>query len=838
MAQKHEWMFYELMWRAQAQEADYPLPWWVQMYFRHWLDSYDGGLFDSKEAAFASNANYRYWNMVGVKNHHQECLVGQAGEVEPVYDNYAVSFFLFDAADKRLYFPQRVSDGELRQQLSKGYRPFVETTWHSALGVTLEQRVLSVVLPNKKDIALNRLHLTRGTSLSASSEPYLGVAVLPWGPTGFQRRDRAGRNLWQRRLTRLHRITPTRLQINDIHAGPLFIQAPTAFGIYGNGDAWNDPEHYLRHGPFQALRAGGLQGLNGWELATDYIAGMCTGVFMFPLADASYKLDIILPVDDFASEDDIAAISATAPNVLDVLDMLETKSAAFWDTKLTTEGMQPALPAPVSHLVDLYRACRANLLILSDDGEIHPGPTIYDSFWIRDSSIEGVAAALAGDTNMARRQFGMKYPNKFNTGSGWIGPVREYGLFAGEHEKEAWEWDANGQALWAIGRFDRVVRDGFGAGMFYPYVLEGARWLRDNRDQYGLLHRGWSAEHIGGRDTPHYWDDMWAMAGLWEAARVAERYGHPETSEIWSIYDQLRHATQASMHWVLDQQRSRGFWEMFIPTGPADVGQLDSTMIGTVAYFHPCRLYMGTKLGSHIDWAARMTLDTIWSHFIDGGFEHESAWRAYGPYLTLQLAHCFLLLGEVQRMDQLLLWSVGNAGYARVSRAPTAPTQTWDVTQGAWNEQHCYPIAKDFADGSIRDWWYMGDIPHGWACAELILLLRDILCFEADEDGVDPHIYVAAGVMPHWMPVGSVCAVAHAPTVFGQPFSYELSHPSSGTVILEITEAPAGVSYLYPCRFGATVTSVEMLTGTETASVSGSTIRLSPGKQRVRISYT
>ena len=34
--------------------------------------------------------------MVGVKDHRQENLIGQAGEVEPVYDHYAVSFFLHD----------------------------------------------------------------------------------------------------------------------------------------------------------------------------------------------------------------------------------------------------------------------------------------------------------------------------------------------------------------------------------------------------------------------------------------------------------------------------------------------------------------------------------------------------------------------------------------------------------------------------------------------------------------------------------------------------------------------------------------------------------------------
>jgi hypothetical protein len=43
----------------------------------------------------------------------------------------------------------------------------------------------------------------------------------------------------------------------------------------------------------------------------------------------------------------------------------------------------------------------------------------------------------------------------------------------------------------------------------------------------------------------------------------------------------------------------------------------------------------------------------------------------------------------------------------------------------------------------------MGDIPHGWACAEFSMLLRDILLFEADEDG-DRQLHLAAGVLPHW----------------------------------------------------------------------------------------
>jgi hypothetical protein len=70
-------MFYEVMWRISARQVPYPLPWWVQSYFRDWPND-GGGMFGSKQTELASNGLYRYWNMVGVKDAHQESLVGQA----------------------------------------------------------------------------------------------------------------------------------------------------------------------------------------------------------------------------------------------------------------------------------------------------------------------------------------------------------------------------------------------------------------------------------------------------------------------------------------------------------------------------------------------------------------------------------------------------------------------------------------------------------------------------------------------------------------------------------------------------------------------------------------
>jgi hypothetical protein len=573
--------------------------------------------------------------------------------------------------------------------------------------------------------------------------------------------------------------------------------------LYGNPNGSRDPASYLAANPFADLAAG--RQLNGVATAMDSNAGLCSAVFGWPFDVSNgneFTMDFRLPVDDFRGAADFAELAA--PPAAD----LQAANQAFWQDKLDGSGFQADLPPVVAHLFDLYRACRSDLLMLADDGEIHPGPTIYDSFWIRDSSVEGIACALAGDSGLATVQFGQHYPSKFNTGNEPIGPVSAHGFFGGKHEREDQEWDSNGEALWALGRFDRIQPQAaaFGAKVYAPFVVDGARWIRDNRSQYGLLHSGWSAEHLGDKDKPHYWDDLWGLAGLHEAARLAERLGAGEAAEIWSAYDDLKAATANSIRWVLGQQRDAGLWETFVPTGPGDVGRLDSTMIGALSYFHPCRLHLGSQLGQDIDQAFRFTLETIWSRFVRGGFRHDAAWHAYGPYLTLQLAHAFLYTGDLARMDACLGWAVGNAAYAQISRYDGAD-ENWQVAQGAWNEQHAYPIASDLSEIPDR-WWYMGDIPHGWAAAELTLLIRDMLFFEVGEDD-DPHIYLAPGVVPRWLTGngGQSVTVSDAPTSYGVPFNYTLRHDEAGRrITIDIPDPPARVRYIYPCRFGAVTT--------------------------------
>jgi hypothetical protein len=812
MALPHEWMFYEVMWRAWARRAPYPLPWWLQQTFRRWIDGFDGGLFDSREGALASNALYRYWGIVGVKDARQESLVGQAGEIEPVYERYTVSFFLMDAAG-RLHLPQLLEPGSgqpaLEHRRQGGYLPVMTTVYRPPMPVQVNQRTLGTTVGlRQRSIVLSRLSVTPGRAAGGAGAGWLGVAVTPIKPSGFVRHDRAGRYLADSQLSFLRYLPEQRRVETNSGSGPVFDTAPESFGLYGNPEGSWDPDRYLVDNPFADLAAG--RPLNLVEQALDSNAGLCTAAFLwkFDVSDGgAFTLDLRLPVDDFRGDADFAELAAPAATDL------EAANLAFWQGKLDRSGLQASLPPVVSHLFDLYRSCRADLLILADGGAIHPGPTIYDSFWIRDSSVEGVACALAGESGLPAVQFGQHYPSVFNVGSGGLGPVNEHGFFGGEHERNDREWDANGQALWAFGRFDRIMGPdtAFGARVYAPYVTDGARWIRDNRSPFGLLPSGWSAEHLGDKDKPHYWDDLWGLAGLYEAARLAERLGQPEVGELWAAFDSLKDATAGSIRWVLGEQAAQGQWQTFVPTGPGDVGRLDSTIIGALCYFHPLRLYHGAKLGADIDQAFRFTLETIWARFVTGGFRHDAAWHAYGPYLTLQLAHAFLLLGDLDRMDACLAWTVGNAGFARVSRSddPADAGQRWQVAQGAWNEQHAYPVASDLAEIPDR-WWYMGDIPHGWAAAELTLLLREILFFEAGEDD-DPHIYLAPGVLPRWLrgDGGHSVRVADAPTAFGTPFGYTLRHDEAARqVTIDIPAPVPGVRYVYPCRLGQVTAAV------------------------------
>lgn len=130
----------------------------------------------------------------------------------------------------------------------------------------------------------------------------------------------------------------------------------------------------------------------------------------------------------------------------------------------------------------------------------------------------------------------------------------------------------------------------------------------------------------------------------------------------------------------------------------------------------------------------------------------------------------------------------------------------------------------------------MGDMPHGWACAEFILLLRDMLFFEADEDG-EPHIYLVPGIRPQWLDHGQSVRVQNARTVFGASFDFRLRHSQPAkTLEIEILRSPRqDVSFIYHCRLGAGVGAASA--DGKTLAVTGAQVRLPAGTKQATVTY-
>ncbi len=800
----HEYTFYELMWQDFARENAIPKPVWLRLALEKKIDSFDSGLFPSKEAALSSNHLYRYWNMISVKDHKDEILIGQCGEIEPVYDQYAISFFVQDNSTGELFYPQNYLSF-VKQSLKNDYIPIVTTLFEIPDKFKLTQTSFATLVDvnDKKQACIVKLKLE---NLSSKKEKFtLFANISPVGLSGFQRRDTCvNRYVEGNRINHL-KLNRTQnnlsyLQINSTF-GPVFESYPDVKGIYGNDLKKEDILHYVYYNPYIYLK--NKQQLNDSDEGEDSYAGFVTGVCGWDNEmeiGSEIERVIYIPADDFRGDDILAFHNCDA-------DVLSQSTEIFWTQKLTQSGLivsNSNATKQMQEYNDLFKVCRSNLLMLADRGKVHPGPTIYDDFWIRDSAVEGVALTMVGDDELARTQFSSHYTEKFNKNrkEGFIvgSSCKYYGFFGGEHEIIDREWDANGQALWAFGRYDKLVgyKTQFGLSMFSPYIIEGARWLRDNRSAYGLLHSGWSAEHLGDKEKPHFWDDLWAIAGLYEVGMLSRKYQLREEQEIWNIFDDFKHATANSIRYVLREQRNLGQWQTFIPTGPADVNHQSSDMIGNISYFHPLKLYQGEKLGADIDYAFRQTLETIWNHFMhNGGFFHSSAWNAYGPYLTIQLAHCFLYLGDVQRMNQCLNWAM-QAG----SPAISLNNESIALAIGAWNEQHPKMVQENFAE-IIDSRWYMGDIPHGWAAADFLLLIRDMILFEVETH--DPHIYLFAGLDQDKIK-DSKLDIKHIVTIFG--FSVDLTYEHKSTqneiIITKQTDDSASNSlyYVYKNPFG------------------------------------
>ncbi len=357
------------------------------------------------------------------------------------------------------------------------------------------------------------------------------------------------------------------------------------------------------------------------------------------------------------------------------------------------------LSIPDEKLQAGWNAVRSRLHVFDDQDRFTPGTFLYHEHWFRDAAFLTLGFENIGRSDLVDPKMDlMRVRQKRN------------GLF----RSQTGEWDSNGQAIWTLGLHIRRGGRVEWIEKLLPNVLRGVEWIRRERAKSGsepsphrgLLPAGFSAEHFGPNDH-YFWDNFWSIAGLEEAAWMARLVGaHQEADRVEEELGDYRADLESVISWTLD--RGNG------ALASSPYRRVDAASIGNLVALSPLGVVSATA-----PWIAP-TLAHLTQHCLrDGLFFQPIVHTGLNPYLSVQIARARLATGDTQGCLEIL------QALARVA------SPTW-----------CWPEAIHPRTGG----GCMGDGDHGWAAAEFVSLLREILVTE-----VPGGLLLLSGAPREWL---------------------------------------------------------------------------------------
>jgi hypothetical protein len=657
--------------RAAPQiRPDWLWPYWLERQ----LDPTDPSFTPRGHLPFLTNVTHRNWTAVGNPGSAWEAVVDPAGLVTMVPDGWSVDWWIGDGDNWVL--PSR---SHRLRQWPDGAGSCVRS------GVELPgggDAVAGVYAIRTRDGEYVALEVTNRTERPLT----LAFALRPYNPEG---------------LAVVEDIAVTNEAIMvDGERGVVLCDRPerVAISTFHSGDCLQQ----LVKGIAETFR----------PVQTHDPAGLATASVTYPLGPAE-TLRVLLPLpptSETRPDRDLPVLVREAPSAAD--------TAERWQ-RILDRGLQVRLPD--DRLQQAVEANRTYQLVLHDPGSITPGPLTYHRFWFRDAAFQVMALDRWGFHDEAADVI-ESFPER----------QRHDGFFYSQWH----EWDANGAAILTIAEHYRLTGDLPRLTRLMPAVRRGADWIERTRHRRrdgatrepGLLPPGVSAEHLGPYDV-YYWDNFWALRGLYDAAYLADVMGNAADAARWrAAAKQYRTAIFNSI-----ERATRDAPRRYMPAGPHR--RVDAGMIGSLVSCYPLELLDAD------DPLVEGTVALIRERFTLGpAFFQAIAHTGLGTYLTLQLAFVEMLSGDRVAWERL-----------RWLLAAAMPTYTWPEAIHPQTGGGC-----------------MGDGHHGWAAADFLSFVRLMLV----RDLRDGRTAVLSMLPPEWY--GADVEVRDAP-VYGGRLDYRLT---------------------------------------------------------------
>lgn len=386
---------------------------------------------------------------------------------------------------------------------------------------------------------------------------------------------------------------------------------------------------------------------------------------------------------------------------------------------------------PDVRLQEAIDAVRARIHVFDDQDRFTPGTFLYHHHWFRDAAFLALGFENMGLGSRVAPKL-ERYPER----------QERDGFF----RSQSGEWDSNGQALWTLGLHVRRGGNPALADRMWKAIARGAAWIdrtrrggdgeRGHVPHRGLMPAGFSAEHFGPND--HYlWDNFWSIAGLRDARDLAVLLGRSaDASRFGEMHEEYRADLESAIRWSSER------WNGILPCSP--YRRPDSAAVGNLVGASPLGV-----VDPGDPWVGA-TLEFLMERCRWKGLFYQSiVHTGMNPYLSIQLARVLQARGDA-RLHGIL------------QALLDAASPTW-----------CWPEAIHPVSGG----GCMGDGDHGWAAAEFLSLVRDLLVRETPGG-----LLLLDGVPPEWLRPGKSLSIHGAPTDHGT-VDLEVEHLDSELVV-------------------------------------------------------
>jgi hypothetical protein len=673
-----------------------------------------------------------YWTIVGVDGGRASGLFSEDGALELWPGGPSVEPFLTVAGEQVSW-----ASAQAEQSLEDGYLPIPRVTWRDR-NWELEITALAAGEASGAELAVRYTLRNLGpvplsAVLQLAVRPFqvnpptqflnLAGGVSPIGELAWAADD--GTLLLDGKPALRPLTVPDRLGLYPFHwIGPRLPDVagarrrPPASAALRDRDRLGEAQlgYELRLGPGQAAEV---------VVAAPLIPFTIGGVPVVPPSPLAAELA--------ASPEPAAAASAWFAAAL-------AAEQKLWHEKLDRVAL--TVPPAGQPIVDTLRSSLAYMLLSRDGAMLRPGTRSYARAWIRDGAMISEALLRLGHPGVAADFLRWYTPYQYASGkvpccvdAHGAGPVPEH--------------DSQGQLMYLARLVYRYGKDRRLAASVWPAVLAAARYqagLRRGertaqnqaparRARFGLLPPSISHEGYSAKPAYSYWDDLWGLRGVADAAALAGELGERAAAAELSVErDQFTADLRASI-----LAAAAAFRIPYIP-GAADLGDFNATSTTiAVAPGVPAAALPAEMLAA--------TFERYWDEH-EARREGKKAWKDYTPY-ELYTPGTFVRLGQRDRAAALLAFFFA------------------DRRPAGWN-QWAEVVGK-----APREPRFLGDMPHAWVHSDYARSALDLFAYEREVEREDERAMVlAAGVPPAWLEGGGV-AIGKLPTPWG-PLSYAL----------------------------------------------------------------